>query len=188
LDQCSGLELLRLAQPLPSQEGAVGSHQLYVGRFSQPGHTLFHSDNFAYVGKRTTGGQAGAYAILPPDWKGTLPGGIDGSFESPTPFVLIYGRTLVSGPDDFPAVNALQDQYKMIPLALWRQDDPQVPEGRDVFQPYDPSNDPLADWRTINRAWAENPVDRIRGWSSSSPRSGWVPVSRPRASTCCQCR
>ncbi len=30
------------------------------------------SDNFAYVGKRSTGSAAGAYAILPPGWDGQL--------------------------------------------------------------------------------------------------------------------
>jgi len=36
----------------------------------------FFSDNFAYVGKRSTGGTAGAYAILPPGWRGDLPADI----------------------------------------------------------------------------------------------------------------
>jgi len=51
----------------------------------------------------------------------------------------------------------------MIPLALWGQENLEVPEKRDVFEPYDATDDPLAPWRTINRAWAENPVDRDPG-------------------------
>jgi hypothetical protein len=122
----------------------------------------FFSDNFAYVGKRTTGGQAGAFAILPPGWKGKLPANIKGSFQSTTTYVLIFGRTLVKGAADVAAVNALQDQYHMTPLALWGKKDAQVPEGRDVFKPYDNKIDPLADWRTINRAWSENPLPKGR--------------------------
>jgi len=34
------------------------------------------SDNFAYVGKRTTGGKAGSFAIVGPGWKGRLPAGV----------------------------------------------------------------------------------------------------------------
>lgn len=120
------------------------------------------SDNFAYVGKRTTGSAAGGYAIVPPGWSGKLPSDIKGSLQSPTRFALVFGRTLVKGEADVLAVNKLQDQYHMIPLALWGQLNPQVPEGRDVFKPYDGANDPLADWRTINRAWSENPLPKDR--------------------------
>ena len=35
----------------------------------------FMGDNFAYVGTRATGTKAGNYAIVGPDWKGTLPEG-----------------------------------------------------------------------------------------------------------------
>ena len=122
----------------------------------------FHSDNFAYVGKRTTGGKAGNFAILPPGWKGELPADITQSFESPTTYALVFGRTLVSGEADVPAVNALQEQYRMTPLALWGDKKAAVPEGRDVFKPYSRENDPLADWRTINRAWSENPLPKDR--------------------------
>ena len=122
----------------------------------------FFSDNFAYVGKLTTGSHSGSYAIVPSGWKGKLPTGIKGSFESPTNFVLIYGRTLVSGPSDVAKVNKLQDQYQLTPLSLWGKSNVKVPEGRDVFKPYDSKKDPLADWRTINRSWAENPLPTDR--------------------------
>ena len=129
----------------------------------------FHSDNFAYVGKRTTGSKAGSFAILPPGWKGKLPSDVSDSFESPTTYVLIFGRTLVDGPSDVLAVNKLQDQYHLTPLALWGRPNVKVPEGRDVFKPYrdifkpdDGKEDPLADWRTINRAWNENPLPEDR--------------------------
>src|SRR5215470_19277123 len=36
----------------------------------------FDSDNFAYVGMRTTGTKAGNYAIVGPSWSGTLPAGV----------------------------------------------------------------------------------------------------------------
>lgn len=120
------------------------------------------SDNFAYVGKRTTGGAAGAYAILPPGWSGQLPADIKGSFQSPTRFVLVFGRTLVQDAKDALAVNKLQEQYHMVPMELWGRRNPKVPEGRDVFKPLDAKQNPLADWKTINTAWAENPLPKDR--------------------------
>ena len=121
----------------------------------------FHSDNFAYVGSRTTGSKAGDYAIVPPGWKGQLPKEVRESFESPTTFALVFGRTLVSGEADVAAVNKLQEQYLLTPLAFVGMAGGQ-PEKRDVFKPYDQTKDPLADWRTINRAWSENPLPKDR--------------------------
>lgn len=50
----------------------------------------------------------------------------------------------------------------MTTLALWGKENAQIPEGRDVFKPYDKGSDPLAEWRTINRAWSENPLPKDR--------------------------
>ncbi len=115
------------------------------------------SDNFAYVGKRTTGGEAGNFAIVGPDWKGTLPKGVTALPPSRTPTVLILVRTLVNGADDLPQVNKLLDQYKLTPLDLWGKPDSVVPERRDVWAPFDPKTDPLADFKTMNRAMTEEP-------------------------------
>lgn len=114
------------------------------------------SDNFAYVGKRTTGGKAGHFAIVGPGWKGQLPEGVKPLDPSPTPFALVLGRTLVDGPADVPNVRKLQAQYKLTPLSLWGKPDAKVPESRNVWKPYDPKTDPLADWKTMNKAMAEN--------------------------------
>jgi hypothetical protein len=52
----------------------------------------FDSDNFAYVGMRTTGTMAGNYAIVGPSWSGTLPAGVQPLAPSPTPSAFILGR------------------------------------------------------------------------------------------------
>jgi hypothetical protein len=75
------------------------------------------SDNFAYIGKRTTGSKAGSYAIVGPDWKGKLPADVKALDPSRTPWVLILGRTLVNGPSDVTTVNKLQDEYRLTPLS-----------------------------------------------------------------------
>jgi hypothetical protein len=116
-----------------------------------------NSDNFAYVGASTTGAKAGHFAITGRDWKGTLPEGVKQLPPSPTDSVLIFGRTAVKGAADVPAVNKLQDTYKLTPLSLWGKPGAVVPENRDIPKPFDPKADPLADWKTINRAMVNNP-------------------------------
>lgn len=114
------------------------------------------SDNFAYVGKRTTGTKAGHFAIVGPNWKGTLPAGVTELPRSRTDAALIFGRTLVTGPDDVPAVNKIQDQYKLTPLSLWGTGKT-APASRDVPPPANPKGDPLAAWKTMNAAMSANP-------------------------------
>ena len=50
-----------------------------------------------------------------PNWKGTLPAGLT-ELRVPTNLVLIGGRTYTANKDDYAAVHALQDQYKLVPL------------------------------------------------------------------------
>ena len=122
-------------------------------------------DNFAYVGQRTTGSAAGDFAIYyDKDGKGfdgELPDGVKVLPPSPSPWVLILGRTLVDGTEDLPNVAALQKQYRLTPLSYWDKvkNNPNVklPASRDVWAPYSPKKDSLASWRTINRAMTENP-------------------------------
>ena len=77
--------------------------------------------------------------------------------RSRTPYVLVFGRTFVEGPDDVGTVNKLQDQYRVVPLSLWGKSGTTPPENHEIWGPYDSKADPLADWETINRAMAENP-------------------------------
>ncbi|WP_189704877.1 DUF1254 domain-containing protein [Streptomyces anandii] len=115
------------------------------------------SDNFDYVGQRTTGSGAGSFALLGPGWKGKLPAGVRRVKEAPSPWVLVLGRTLVSGPDDVPRVRALQEQYRLVPLSLYGKPDAEVPESRDVLTPIPAAEDPLGPWKTLNAMLAENP-------------------------------
>jgi hypothetical protein len=115
----------------------------------------YSSDNFAYVGKRATGSKAGCFAVARPDWKGELPKGVRMLERAPTPFVFVVGRTLVDGADDVKNVTALQDQYTLTPLSYFGKGI-KAPERRDVWAPFDAKSDPLADWKTINRAMEEN--------------------------------
>jgi DNA sulfur modification protein DndE len=74
---------------------------------------------FADPGKRTTGTEAGDYAIIGPGWNGPLPEGVK-RLKSPTNMVWVLGRTYCTGtPEDYKAVHAIQDQYALRPLSAW---------------------------------------------------------------------
>ena len=76
------------------------------------------TDVFASPGWRTTGTQAGDYALTPPGWSGALPAGVV-RIDAPTPYVWIIGRTKTDGPADYAAVNKIQAGFKITPLSSW---------------------------------------------------------------------
>lgn len=127
------------------------------------------SDNFGYIGTRTTGSKAGHFLIAGPGWDGRLPRGVrlpaqsngtklmDLPAISPTPYVFVLARTAVKGKEDVKNVVRLQDRFRITPLSLWGKEADSLPENRDAWKPYDRTSDPLADWKTINRFMAENP-------------------------------
>lgn len=75
-----------------------------------------YTDNFAYVGTRTTGGEGGPTLVVGPRWRGRLPSGTR-LIRSPTTDVWMLGRILVSGPADLAAANAAQDGLKIVSAA-----------------------------------------------------------------------
>jgi hypothetical protein len=70
---------------------------------------------FAYVGKRTTGTQAGDYLITGPSWKGQVPGGMK-QIASPNKSVIVAGRVLVINDSDLSTAYDLSKQIKLTPL------------------------------------------------------------------------
>ena len=89
---------------------------------------------FQVPGTRTTGTKAQKYLISGPGWAGTVPDGVT-QYKSETNMVWIIGRTYCTGtPQDYAAVHALQDQYKLIPLSAYGK--PHTPPLGNV----DPSN------------------------------------------------
>jgi len=76
---------------------------------------------FACPGTRTTGNAKNDFAITGPGWKGTLPKGLH-EIKSPTNMFWIAGRTLTKGKQDYTAVHAIQDQYRLTPLSAWGKD------------------------------------------------------------------
>jgi hypothetical protein len=74
-----------------------------------------NNTNFAYVGKRITGTEAGVYVICGPGWKGSAPHGMT-RITSPNNSVLVLGRTLVESEADLSAAYALSRQIHLTPL------------------------------------------------------------------------
>jgi hypothetical protein len=78
------------------------------------------TDVFASPGWRTTGTEAGNFALIPQGWTGSLPAGIV-RIDAPTPYVWIIGRTKTDGPADCAAVNKIQAELKITPLSNWNK-------------------------------------------------------------------
>ena len=96
------------------------------------------TDVFANVGARTTGTNAGSYAIVSPNWSGTLPGGVK-KIVAPTSTIWIMGRTQTNGKEDFANVHKVQDGYRLTPLSQW---------GNNYTPPDNVSTDPAIDNET----------------------------------------
>lgn len=77
-----------------------------------------------YIGSRATGNGAGTYLLAGPGWTGDTPAGIAGVIASDTSFVTLLGRTLLDGPSDVPAVQAIQAQYVLQPLSSFLHTSP----------------------------------------------------------------
>jgi len=68
---------------------------------------------------RSAGGAAQTYLLSGPGWKGKVPKGMK-QIPVATRYLAILGRTYADGSErDYKAVNALQAQYKLTPLAAW---------------------------------------------------------------------
>lgn len=78
------------------------------------------TDVFAVPGKRTSGTKAGNFAVVPPNWPGDLPEGVE-KIQAPTLYVWIIGRTQTNGSGDYAAVNKIQDGFTLVPLSQWRK-------------------------------------------------------------------
>ncbi|MFN8475377.1 MAG: DUF1254 domain-containing protein [Anaerolineae bacterium] len=79
------------------------------------------SDTLTNIGPRLFGTQAGVFAVVGPGWNGELPPSVSHVIRSETPFVLILLRILVDGPEDVPAVVALQQQFHIASLPRFEQ-------------------------------------------------------------------
>ena len=87
----------------------------YGVQFTDPSNNTI----FAYVGKRTTGTEAGEYLVSGPGWKGTMPQGMT-QISSPNNSVLVLGRVFVESDSDLSTAYNLAKQIQLTPQSRWR--------------------------------------------------------------------
>ncbi|MEP7133369.1 MAG: DUF1254 domain-containing protein [Chloroflexota bacterium] len=90
----------------------------FSGRYYSVQFTDPFNVNFAYVGTRTTGTQAGDYLITGPNWKGQVPSSMM-QISSPNNSVLVLGRALVYSDSDLSTAYVLSKQIQLTPLSGW---------------------------------------------------------------------
>src|ERR1700719_2928237 len=103
LDLSKGAQVLHV----PDMAG-----RYYSVQFTDPSD----GTNFAYVGKRTTGTEAGEYLISGPGWKGTASQGMT-RISLLNNSVLVIGRVFVDGAKDLPTAYGLAKQIQLTPLS-----------------------------------------------------------------------
>jgi hypothetical protein len=100
-------------------EPQVFSHPDMGQRFYLFEMTDLWMTDFDSPGTRTAGGKAASYLITGPGWAGAVPAGMK-QIKCATRYMVILGRTYADGTDqDYTAVNALQAQYKIVPLSAY---------------------------------------------------------------------
>jgi hypothetical protein len=128
-------------------------------RYYVLGFLDFWTNPFAHVGRRTTGTGEGLFLVAGPGWTGETPAGMC-RIDAPTAHAWIIGRIMVEGPEDVPAVNALQDGFRMVGWEAWQRGERDGTAPSDVI---DTGLDPKAprDARrfveVVSRALRENP-------------------------------
>ena len=101
---------------LDLRKGALALHvpdmaeRYYSLQFTDPAKNT----NFAYVGTRATGTQAGDYLITGPSWEGEVPSGMM-RIASPNNSVLVVGRVLVYSDEDLSTAYDLSKRMQLRP-------------------------------------------------------------------------
>jgi hypothetical protein len=100
------------AEPVVLSVPAIAKERYYSLQFID-----LYTFNFAYVGSRATGSDAGHYLLAGPDWKGEVPAGINGVIRCETQLACVVYRTQLFGDGDLAEVKKIQAQYVVQPLS-----------------------------------------------------------------------
>ena len=90
----------------------------FAGRYYSVQFTDTFNIDFAYVGTRATGTQAGDYLITGPGWKGQVPNGMK-QISSEDNSVLVVGRILVYSDSDLSTAYDLAKQIRLAPQSAF---------------------------------------------------------------------
>ena len=100
------------AEPLVITVPAIEKDRYYSLQFID-----MYTFNFAYVGSRATGNDAGKFLLAGPNWRGEKPPGVKAVIRSETEFAFVVYRTQLFNPDDIDNVKKIQAGYKVQPLS-----------------------------------------------------------------------
>jgi len=96
-----------------------------------------YTQNFDYIGSRTTGNDGGIYLVAGPGWKGATPPGVNKVFHAETNIVYAIYRTQLFNDKDIDAVRKVQAGYLVQPLSAYLKQPPPAAPPRIEFPPYD---------------------------------------------------
>ena len=96
-----------------------------------------YTHNFAYLGSRATGTEAGDYLFAGPNWTGETPPGIKKVLRAETEIIGTLTRTSWSGPADRDGLVAMQRLYRIRPLSEFTGGKPPVPAPTFQFPAWD---------------------------------------------------
>ena len=96
-----------------------------------------YTHNFAYLGSRATGTEAGDYLFVGPNWTGETPHGITKVLRAETEIIGTLTRTSWSGPADRDGLVAMQQQYRIRPLSEFAGGKPPPPAPDFQFPAWD---------------------------------------------------
>lgn len=108
-----------------------------------------YTDNFYNLGPRVVGASAATYAIVGPDWAGTLPPGTI-EIRCPTNLVWVLGRVLIDGVEDLEQAHAFQTRFTLQSAAPAR-----VPRAVEHYRPWAESG--IEFYANLARAMADDP-------------------------------
>lgn len=98
-----------------------------------------YTHNFAYIGSRKTGNEAGSFVVAGPGWKGAIPEGVEKVINSETEFVFAAYRTQLFNPGDLENVKKIQAGYKAVPLSTFLgQPAPEAAPAIEFIEPLTP--------------------------------------------------
>ena len=96
-----------------------------------------YTHNFAYLGSRATGTEAGDYLFVGPNWTGETPDGINKVLRAETEIIGTLTRTSWSGPADRDGLVAMQRQCRIRPLSEFAGGKPPPPAPTFQFPAWD---------------------------------------------------
>jgi len=119
------------SEPLVLTVPAIGKERYYSLQFID-----MYTFDFAYVGSRSTGNDAGNFLLAGPNWNDKTPPGIKSVIRSETEFAFVLYRTQLFNPADIDNVKEIQAGYKVQPLSQFLgKPAPPAPPAIDFIKP-----------------------------------------------------